>query len=65
MSTSILRLPAVQARTGLSRSSIYAKLNRQEFPAPVKLSARAVGWTSDSIDKWIEERVRASEGEAA
>ena len=41
MSTVILRLPAVMARTGLSRSTIYLRISRGEFPKPV--SARRKG----------------------
>jgi prophage regulatory protein len=37
-----LRLPQVKQRTGYSRSSIYAKIALNEFPAPVNLGARAV-----------------------
>ena len=54
--TTILRLPTVKERTGLSRSSIYAFVARGTFPAPVSLGARAVGWNSESIDAWITGR---------
>ena len=54
---SILRLPMVKERTGLSRSSIYAFIARGTFPAPVSLGARAVGWDSGSIDAWIATRI--------
>ena len=50
----------VQERTGLSRSTIYQKISRREFPAPVPLSARAVAWPEASIDAWIRERIAAS-----
>ena len=35
----------VEARTGLSRSTIYARVKVGTFPAPVSLGPRAVGWT--------------------
>lgn len=54
--TRIERLPAVIARTGLGRSSIYAAIKRREFPTPIQLSARAIGFISDEIDAWIEAR---------
>ena len=60
MSVSILRLPAVKQRTGLSRSTIYAKVASGEFPASVQLTERAVGWRSDEIDKWIADRTCVS-----
>lgn len=60
--TCFLRLPQVKARTGLSRSSLYAKISRGEFPPPVNLGARAVGWLESEIDEWISDRVNDSRG---
>lgn len=54
MTVSILRLPQVKNRTGLSRSSIYAGVKAGSFPAQVAIGARAVGWLDSSIEKWIE-----------
>jgi prophage regulatory protein len=53
MSQSILRLPAVKARTGLSRSSIYLRISAGTFPKPVSLGARAVGWMEKHVDDWL------------
>ena len=66
MSSQILRLPTVQERTGLPRSSIYAKVAKGKFPKPVQLNGRAVGWLADEIADWISNQVvqsrAASEG---
>ena len=62
MFISIIRLPVVMARTGLSRSTIYAKIAAGEFPEPISLGARAVGWISDEIEAWLIARVEASRG---
>ena len=52
----ILRLPAVQAKTGLGRDSIY-RLGRQGlFPARIKLRQRCSGWFEDEIESWLAER---------
>jgi prophage regulatory protein len=59
----ILRLPLVKDRTGLSRSSIYDKIPRGEFPRQIKLGPRAVGWRESDIETWIEERAALSEKE--
>lgn len=56
--TSLLRLPVVRARTGLSRSSIYARVAAGTFPRPIAIGPRAVAWPSDAIDAWIGERIR-------
>ncbi|MFO1415276.1 MAG: AlpA family transcriptional regulator [Burkholderiales bacterium] len=57
-----LRLPAVRSRTGLSRSSIYLRITRGEFPAPVKLGVRASGWIEEEVDAWIAKRILATRG---
>lgn len=56
----ILRLPKVKHRTGLSRSSIYQKISKGEFPKPVLLGARCVGWLEDEITTWIEQQIQSS-----
>nr|VFJ42643.1 MAG: prophage regulatory protein [Candidatus Kentron sp. FM]VFJ43375.1 MAG: prophage regulatory protein [Candidatus Kentron sp. FM]VFK05519.1 MAG: prophage regulatory protein [Candidatus Kentron sp. FM] len=63
MATRILRLPEVKARTGLSRSSIYLKVSRQEFPAPIRLGKRSIGWIDASIEEWLQERIAISRQE--
>ncbi len=60
MAISILRLPVVMARTGLSRSTIYAKIAAGEFPESINLGARAVGWLADEIEAWLIARIEAS-----
>jgi prophage regulatory protein len=60
MAHSILRLPAVKARTGLSRSTIYQRISDGTFPPQILLGARAVGWIEQSITDWIEQQIAAS-----
>jgi prophage regulatory protein len=56
-SHSILRRREVEARTGLSRSTIYLKISQKQFPAPIKLGDRAVGFLAAEIDRWLQERI--------
>lgn len=56
----LLRRTQVEARVGLSRSTIYALMSEGKFPKPVPLVGRTVAWTSSSIDKWIAGRIAAS-----
>ena len=46
----LLRRPQVQQRTGLSRTTLYEYIKDGEFPAPVRLGARAVGWVRSGGD---------------
>lgn len=57
MTTVILRLPSVNARTGLSRSTIYQRISEGRFPKPISLGGRAVGWIEAEINNWLEERI--------
>ncbi len=59
-SKTILRISDVTARTGLPRSSIHLKVSLDEFPKPINLGLRAVGWLSDEVDTWIDSRIKAS-----
>ncbi len=56
----ILRRKQVQVRTGLSRSTIYQKVKDGDFPAPVALGARAVGWIEAEVVAWLASRVAQS-----
>lgn len=51
-STDLLRLPAVMRSTGLARSTIYRLMSREQFPLPVRLTGRAVGWRRADVEKW-------------
>ncbi len=61
----ILRFPQVMEATGLSRSTIYNRLNPKHknydasFPRPAALGPRLVGWKEISIDQWIDETIKA------
>jgi prophage regulatory protein len=65
MGHSILRLPAVKTRTGLSRSTIYLRVSQGTFPRPVSLGGRAVGWVEEEIQSWLAERIAARRNAAA
>jgi len=54
----VLRLPAVKARTGLSRSTIYLRIAEGNFPKAISLGGRrAVGWIETEIDDWLNEQI--------
>ena len=60
----ILRLPEVKARTGRSRSSIYADIKAGRFVPPIIIGRRSVGWLAHEIDQWIAARIAESRGGA-
>lgn len=56
MKERILRRPEVEIRTGLSRSTLYAWISQGEFPRPVALGARLVGWRESDVSAWLAAR---------
>ncbi len=59
MSDKFLRMSEVRRRVPLSRSQIYLLISRNEFPKPISLGSRAVGFLESEIDAWITARVAA------
>jgi len=49
----ILRLNKVLDRTGLSRSTLYRKLQLGTFPSQVRISERCVGWRESDLEHWL------------
>jgi prophage regulatory protein len=51
-----LRLRAVVRVTGLSRATLYRLIANEQFPRPVQLGPRAVGWRLADVEAWAEVR---------
>lgn len=49
-------MKVVKAKTGLSRSTIYAYIATGLFPAQRRLGRRRVGWLSSEVKAWIISR---------
>ena len=59
----ILRLPAVLARTGLTRSTLYRKIEQGKFPRQIKISERCAGWRQSAVEEWLRNPVFYEEAE--
>ena len=53
----IMRLREVISATGLARSTIYKLIGAAEFPRPVPLVGRSVGWVESEVNDWIRARI--------
>jgi prophage regulatory protein len=49
----ILRIGTVLQLTGLTRSTLYRKIQRGEFPKQIKLSERCAGWRQSAVNDWM------------
>jgi prophage regulatory protein len=45
----ILRLPAVKAGSGYSRSTLYLRVDQRLWTKPIKLGARSIGWPANEV----------------
>lgn len=57
----VLRLSSVILSTGLARSTIYKLIGSGEFPRPVPLTARSVGWIESEVNAWIQLKIEERE----
>ena len=57
----LIKRPEVEAKTGMSRSSIYLAISKGTFPPPVEAGPNSVAWVESEVDAWIEQRIAARE----
>jgi len=53
----LLRIREVLQLCGMSRTTLYREIKLHNFPAPVKLSARSVGWLQEDVARWLDARI--------
>jgi prophage regulatory protein len=53
----ILRLKTVLERTGLSRSTMYRKMQNGTFPKNIRISVRCTGWRESAVDDWMRDPI--------
>lgn len=49
----ILRIKTVLDRTGLSRSTLYRRIQAGRFPPQVRIAERCTGWRESAINNWL------------
>ena len=59
----LLRRREVEHRTALSTSALYAKIQRGEFPKPIKIGRQAVAWPASRVQAWIDEQIQRADAE--
>ena len=60
----LLRLPEVEAVTGLKKSSLYALMKRKKFVSCVYVSARCVAWPESRVLQWVQDRITSADRQA-
>nr|WP_185817605.1 AlpA family phage regulatory protein [Shewanella atlantica] len=52
-----MKIKEVTQITSLSRSTIYTKINQQDFPQSISLSSRSVAWVRKEVEDWIQQKM--------
>lgn len=52
-----LRIREVLRLCAMSRATLYREIKLHNFPAPVRLSARSVGWLQEDVAQWLDARI--------
>jgi prophage regulatory protein len=60
----LLRLSAVLDRTGLSRATLYRKIQCGAFPRQVRIAVRCAGWRESAVNDWMKNPMFYSVDEA-
>ncbi|MFM0463063.1 AlpA family transcriptional regulator [Paraburkholderia sediminicola] len=55
----VMRMKDVVKKIGLCRATIYAMINRGEFPRPIRIGERATGWSESELEVWLARRAAA------
>ncbi len=63
MANTLLRLPTVKARSGLSRSTVYLRISQGLWTRPVNLGGRAVAWPADEVEALNAARIAGQSDE--
>lgn len=53
----LIKVDEVAHRTGLAKSTIFAKIARDEFVQPIRVKVGVTRWLESDIDTWIENLV--------
>ena len=61
----LLRMKQVCERTGVSRAGIYRLLETDDFPRPVRITERSIGFPEEEIEEWITQRMETHRVERA
>lgn len=57
----VMRMKGIVKKIGLCRATIYAMINRGNFPRPICIGERATGWRESELEAWLARRSAARE----
>ncbi|AWP87203.1 AlpA family phage regulatory protein [Bordetella bronchiseptica] len=56
MNQLVYRIGDLQRVIGLSKWTVYNLMKSGDFPHPIQLTGKAVGWRASDVEKWVNDR---------
>lgn len=56
MTQLVYRIGDLQRVIGLSKWTVYKLMKTGDFPQPIQLTSKAVGWRASDVEKWVNDR---------
>ncbi len=53
----LVRVEEAARILSLSRSTIYDRISKGTFPAPVSLGVNVVGWPASAVNAWVQQMI--------
>lgn len=53
----LLRLPDVEAATGMKKTTIYSMMKEGEFPKNLRINRRLSVWSESAVLQWVQARI--------
>ncbi len=58
----VLRRQVTCDLIGLKTAALYRLVQRGQFPKPIKISTKLVGWVESEVIAWLESRIAQRDG---
>ena len=53
----LLRLPEVEAITGMKKTRIYGQMREGRFPQRIAISRRFTAWSESAVLQWVQAQI--------
>lgn len=63
MAATLIRPREAMRRCGIGRSTMWKMIKDGDFPKPVRITRRTVGFVEAEINDWVQQRIAASRGD--
>jgi len=52
----VIRVKELLKVLGIHRQTLYLWMKSGNFPRPIKLAPKCIGWRESTVEKWLQDR---------